>query len=140
LGRENEIPRVTKRGVSPLHRRAVFVIERRTRGRIEWLIEQRPPTGRWAGMWQFPTCEAGDVVEPIAAARSIGLKLFDCAPIGAVSHALTHRKYEFAVYRATLVGRSIGTRRWVDRAALDTHPLSRPQLQAARLAGVFGAA
>jgi A/G-specific adenine glycosylase len=43
-------PRAAKQ--TPLERRWTFCI---SDGGGRWLIEQRPPRGRWAGMWQFVT-------------------------------------------------------------------------------------
>src|SRR5439155_4654579 len=46
-GMQEQIPPLRKAAPTPLLRRDVLCI-RRPGGR--WLIEQRPPTGRWAGM------------------------------------------------------------------------------------------
>lgn len=43
-------------------RQTTFVILRNERGEV--LLEQRPPTGLWGGLWGFPECPAG--VEPAA--------------------------------------------------------------------------
>jgi A/G-specific adenine glycosylase len=54
-GVQERIPAPRKAKPTPLLRRWTFCVERPGG---EWLIEQRPSTGRWAGMWQFVTIEA----------------------------------------------------------------------------------
>ncbi|HJQ38609.1 MAG TPA: A/G-specific adenine glycosylase, partial [Thermoanaerobaculia bacterium] len=45
-GLQEQIPVRRKSKINPLHRRAILCIEHTG----QWLIEQRPPMGRWAGM------------------------------------------------------------------------------------------
>src|SRR5690606_34875273 len=50
-GLQEQVPIRLKSRRNPLHRRAIVCIEHGGK----WLIDQRPATGRWAGMWQFVT-------------------------------------------------------------------------------------
>ena len=100
-----------------------------------WLLERRPPTGRWAGLWQFPTFEALDA-RPTA--RSIGLivglRIARLRKIGQFRHALTHRRYLFTAFTATAPSTvKFTNRRWIRLRDLDRFPLSRPQLKIAEM-------
>ena len=120
-GMQNQIPTPRKAKRTPLLRRDVLCI-----GKDEkWLIEQRPPRGRWARMWQFVTVERSRR----AAATS--------KRIGVVTHALTHRRYHFRVFLqgTTPAPTNPGDRPrcWVTLDDLDAYPLPRPHVKVAQL-------
>jgi A/G-specific adenine glycosylase len=123
-GTQEQVPAPKKARPTPLVRRRTYCVRHGDR----WLIEQRPPRGRWAGMWQFITVDAG-------AERGDGLStllLKECRRLGAVSHGLTHRRYEFEVYVARVGKQAFGeepNRRWVTLAELQAYPLPRPHLK-----------
>ena len=124
-GVQETIPPPKKTQATPLLRRDVFCVRRAGR----WLIEQRPPTGRWAGMWQFVTVEAGKAVDPPVQRGD---------RIGTVTHGLSHRRYEFRVFYGTLSGRDLPKngghkRAWVTLNQLDRYPLPRPHLKIAAM-------
>jgi len=120
-GIAERIPAPRKKPPVPLLRRRTFCIQHRDR----WLIEQRPATGRWAGMWQFITL-------PADAAVALPSKTTTPKVIGSVSHTLTHRRYEFEVFycraRGSRSSAKNDSRRWVDLAELGKYPLPRPHL------------
>jgi A/G-specific adenine glycosylase len=124
-GVAERIPARRKKPPLPLLRRKTFCIQHGDR----WLIEQRPATGRWAGMWQFIT----------VAAESSDLPVKTTSPrlIGGVSHTLTHRHYEFEVFHCRARGkesRATGdSRRWVDLVELGKFPLPRPHVKIAAM-------
>lgn len=132
-GEQERIPAPRKARPTPLFRRRIYCISREGR----WLIEQRPPRGRWAGMWQFVTVDAeADANTSVPATAGLPVELNDCRRIGAVSHGLTHRRYEFEVY----VGRAGSrlsddrpNRRWATLGELDAYPLPRPHLKVVRM-------
>lgn len=133
-GVQEQIPPPKKAKVSPLEKRWTFIV--RTGDRF--LVEQRPATGRWASLWQFVTLPETDD-EPLAALRkTTGLAIHSkttLSPVGFVTHALTHRRYEFTVFTCeTTAAAPNGTRTWVTLAELDRLPLSRPQLKVAQIA------
>ena len=121
-GVQETIPAPKKAKPTPLHRRATYCIRRGD----EWLIEQRPAKGRWAGMWQFITVDA--------AAKNISLPISKPRKLGMVTHGLTHRRYEFDVFAcdcaaAENAGDASSTRRWSTLEGLDEYPLPRPHLR-----------
>jgi A/G-specific adenine glycosylase len=127
-GDPESIPPPKKAVQTPLLKRWVFAIQDGDR----WLIEQRPPTGRWAGMWQFLTLEPAG---RSPTAESVGLPITPPRKIGAVAHALTHRRYRFAIYRCELTSK-LGVkapRKWVTLRDLDHYPMSKPQLHVSKL-------
>ena len=123
---QEHIPPAKKAKPTPLVRRWTFAVSHGDR----WLVEQRPTPGRWAGMWQFATVEPG---------APLGLPTTDPRLIGRIEHALTHRRYEFDVFRCEAVDSpaDVSPRRWVTLDELGRHyPLPRPHVKvAAMLAG-----
>ena len=121
-GVQETIPPPRKAKETPLLRRVTFCVRRGE----QWLIEQRPPRGRWAGMWQFVTVNgSGDVPVGVGTLQRLGQ----------IKHALTHRRYVFEVYATRATGRTKvnGDRVWVEMNELPKYPMSRPQLLAAEL-------
>ena len=145
-GLQERIPPARQAKETPLERRLTICIQDGDR----WLIEQRPATGRWAGMWQFVTVAAPDGMKlptpdgkalPKGAVRDlVSLDLSAARPVGLVTHALTHRRYEFHVYAAVAGAKLCNNggepgkaRAWVTLADLDRYPLPRPHLKIASL-------
>ncbi|HYE63211.1 MAG TPA: A/G-specific adenine glycosylase [Phycisphaerales bacterium] len=99
---------------SALHMACVVV--RDHRGRV--LLEKRPDTGLWAGMWQPPTLESpGKLPTRKAVAAALGAE--GLTRIESFVHTTTHRDVQFTVYEAASV--PAAARRWftpVDAAKL----------------------
>ena len=137
-GVQDRIPAPRKSKVTPLLQRDVLCI-RRPQGSVDaWLIEQRPASGRWAGMWQFVTIERdGKPPSAEVVSRLTGISVAQPKLIGAASHALTHRRYAFDVYvcaaRTACAASQERPRKWVTRSELDRYPLPRPHLKVARM-------
>jgi A/G-specific adenine glycosylase len=138
-GVAEQIPPPPVKKNRPIERRITVAISKRDVGqeRPTYLIEQRPPRGRWARLWQFITIPA-DSASPTAESLSdrVGLKLSHLRPLGSLRHDLTHRRYEFQVLtcRAKVPRQALPqTRRWVGLEGLSDFPLSRPQLQVAQM-------
>ncbi len=134
-GVQERIPAPRKAKPTPLLRRATFCIRRGD----EWLIEQRPARGRWAGMWQFVTVERnGKAPSPRTVRKLTGVAVEIPRRIGTASHALTHRRYAFDIYvcaahDACHPAQQDKPRRWVTREELDRFPLPRPQVKVAHM-------
>ena len=122
-GVQEQIPPPRKSTPTPLLRRDVLCV----RDGDKWLIEQRPPRGRWAGMWQFLTIPSSP------SNRANGNRQF-----GIVTHALTHRRYRFRVIACSKLPPGLhegahGKRVWVTLHELDRYPLPRPHLKVAQM-------
>jgi A/G-specific adenine glycosylase len=130
-GLQESIPPPRKSRETPIHSRWTFCIHHRDR----WLIEQRPPKGRWAGLWQFPTIEAiGKGTDLKLIGRHLGIATGAAKQIGEVSHALTHRRYMFTAFiAAAKTMQASSGRKWIGLEELDQYPLSRPQLKIAEM-------
>lgn len=131
-GTQEKVPAPRKARPTPLVRRRTYCIHRGD----HWLIEQRPSRGRWAGMWQFVTVNCESEAElPVAVETP--------ASMGIVTHALTHRRYEFEVYIARAKTAEIAAdnppRRWVTLAQLSDYPRPRPHLKMSQMLEAFAA-
>jgi A/G-specific adenine glycosylase len=131
-GIQEKIPPPRKRVETPLEKRWTFCIRRDG----EYLIEQRPHKGRWAGMWQFLTRPGGHSPATAKTVRSL-FSIRSSAPshLGEVRHGLTHRRYEFSVYVAQTrddgVPSLTNPYAWVSLDRLHEYPLPRPHLRIA---------
>jgi A/G-specific adenine glycosylase len=127
-GVQEQIPAARKARPTPLEQRWIFCIRRGER----WLIEQRPPSGRWAGMWQFVTVPAKGNSPPSASVlRQLPIPVSPPRLLGRITHGLTHRRYEFDVYacEARDAENAGEGRRWVTLAELAAYPLPRPHVK-----------
>jgi A/G-specific adenine glycosylase len=135
-GVQERIPAPRKAMPTPLHRRATFCVRRDDR----WLIEQRPATGRWAGMWQFLTVEAPERGGSAASlAKGLLVRSSRLRKLGTLTHGLTHRRYEFDVYACECGSGEPADnvaglpRRWSTLDGLADYPLPRPHLKVAEM-------
>jgi len=85
-GRETELPVRKSRKASPL-RNTVFVIVRDPRGRV--LLERRPPTGVWGGLWSFPECEPGTDIG-VWCLEHLGLAVQPVKELDVLRHTFSH--------------------------------------------------
>ncbi len=103
-GVQDRIPRA-KAARAPSAVRCAAVVITDARGRV--LLEQRPPEGMWASMWQCPTLErAGAAALECAEVEAFARLRGGAGPlhrVGAFIHKTTHRTVRFTVYRAKAV-------------------------------------
>ena len=125
-GIQERIPVARKSKPTPLLRRATFCIRHGDR----WLVEQRPPKGRWAGMWQFVTLPADKGCDPDELRKVLPLVTTAPRPLCTVTHSLTHRRYHFDVFVCEAPSRADKQfalpRAWVRLTELPEYPLPRP--------------
>ncbi len=124
LGLTTQIPRPKKRSaVSELF--CVSIILRDKQGRL--MIEQRPSTGMWAGLFQLPTLEstddwpAPDELQTFVQIRGGTLSPADLAsPVLEFTHQTTHRTVRFKVVQAQLspCNRKQAGRTWIAKSDL----------------------
>jgi A/G-specific adenine glycosylase len=126
-GLQDKIPPTRAQRPKPLVQRWTFAISRRGR----WFIEQRPPVGRWGGLWQFTTVEAPNLERAVA---QLGLRVRDVHPLGEIKHPLTHRRYVFIVHSCrAMEWESKRPGKWVTLAELGRHPVAKPHALVAGL-------
>ncbi|MDB5300457.1 MAG: mutY [Phycisphaerales bacterium] len=139
-GLQEKIPAPKAAKPTPLVRRQTYCVQRADG---QWLLEQRPSTGRWAGMWQFVTIAAEDPLDasaaraPAQSAAPLPIRVRRIHPMGIVTHSLTHRRYEFQVFRCEAAAAGILAdncpRRWTTLERLDDFPLPKPHLRIAQM-------
>jgi A/G-specific adenine glycosylase len=136
-GVQDRIPAPRKAKETPLLRRLTFCIRRKGKRRDKWLIEQRPPRGRWAGMWQFVTVVPEESAGPSAARPALPVRTTRPQQMGVVTHGLTHRRYQFDVFACEAAGntepKTAPPRAWVTLGALSKYPVPRPHLKIAEM-------
>ena len=104
-----ELPGRRARAVPRRRRIAMLVVV--SHGEV--LLEKRPPTGIWGGLWSLPEADAGEA--PAAAlARQWGMEADEIEPLAPFVHAFTHFTLDVIPWRIT--PRS-GQRIAADRAA-----------------------
>jgi A/G-specific adenine glycosylase len=114
-------------------REAAVVIRRGSRV----LLVQRPPTGRWAGMWEFPHDQVGVKETHESAARRIakamaGLDVQIGPDILTVKHSITRFRitmkcFEAAAQAGRFRSRFYRQARWFFPSQLPALPVSAPQ-------------
>ena len=122
-GRQDVIPRPKKASARTVVHHHCVLIERGDRV----LIEQRPMTGLWAGMWQPPTVEADRELEEEAMRTELKVKVERIELRGRFTHITTHREVRFHVHRATTRARH-GI--WRSRDELHETPMSNAHRKA----------
>lgn len=103
-GRIGELP--SPRPKRTLPRRAVKVLLIERLGEV--LLERRPPTGIWAGLWSLPETEAGADATRHCRKR-FGADVTAEEPLPAIEHVFTH-------FRLTLTPQPCTVRAWPKRA------------------------
>ena len=98
------------------------VVVRDARGRV--LLEKRPETGLWAGMWQPPTVESPGR-RPTRKAVGAALGAEGLRRVGGFVHTTTHRDVHFTVYGAERI--VAAGRRWFTPAQAAELAMGNPQ-------------
>ncbi len=114
------------------HLYCASVVMRNTRS---VLLEQRPGSGMWAGMFQLPTLERDDRAHEPGELAEAGFA--DPEHIESFTHVTTHRIVEFAVYRASHPTKTPENLRKHSIGSLDTLAISNAQMKALRIAGIL---
>ena len=99
-----ELPARRPKKATP-HRKTVMLVLRCAR---EILLEKRPATGIWGGLWCFPEAAAGEDFEALCA-RRFGAQVSALAPLPVLEHGFTH-------FRLSIVPQPMRVTRIVPRA------------------------
>ncbi|MDY7109551.1 MAG: A/G-specific adenine glycosylase [Planctomycetota bacterium] len=125
-GLAQEIPAPKRRAPRPaVHHHAVLI---RRGDRL--LLEQRPLTGLWAGMWQAPTVESERRLGEAEIRRALPVSIDGLRRLGVFEHQTTHRRITFHVFAAHIRGRrGLPGRQgaWRGTQELDDLPMSNAQ-------------
>ncbi len=114
---QNVIPPAKKQIEQKIEKRSVFCIQDK---QDRYLMQQRPATGRWAGMWQFYT----------QSSKELSFKISNLKLLTTIKHTLTHRKYQFDVFTGQLIGKSkpIEGAIWLTLEECHKLPLPKPHV------------
>ena len=88
-GRTKALPAAKPRKALP-HKQTTMLLLLRDK---QVMLEKRPPSGIWGGLWSLPECEVHDCAQE-AALRRYGVTTEPMPPLPALSHALTHFKLD----------------------------------------------
>ncbi|MEN3000395.1 MAG: A/G-specific adenine glycosylase [Armatimonadota bacterium] len=106
------------------------------------LLAQRPPSGLWGGLWEFPraTRNGCETLETVAlrAAQKVGIYAEPVRLLGHVRHVVTYHSIRLYGYLCLFEGGAARSEeyvalRWVTPDAIDAYPLSAPQRRLARM-------
>jgi A/G-specific adenine glycosylase len=123
-GRASDLPVVGAEGPKKLLHVHAAIVEQGGR----WLLRRRPPTGLYAGLWEFPGLEFKDSPPAAQVARFLRER-FRAAPssprpLPALRHTLSHREIVVHPWRCKLE-KTAGGHRWfpakdIDRLAISS--------------------
>lgn len=131
-GLENVLPRAKERPESIDVELVAWVVERGG----DVLVEQRPETGRMAGLWQLPT-QQRTPRRPQLFPAELPVELAPGPELGLLRHAITHHRIRVVLQRGMLArARVAAPLRWVPKAELGTLALTGMARKA--LASAFG--
>ena len=88
-----ELPR--KRTRAAPRRKRIAMLVAISRGEV--LLEKRPPSGIWGGLWSLPEADAD--ADPARAIRAWGITPAQVSPLAPFEHAFTHFTLEVAPWR-----------------------------------------
>ena len=93
------------------------------------LLRERPARGLWAGLWEFPTEEAGAAPDAAAIKSAFGLEAESGAAMPAFVHPTTHRTITFRprIWHVTGGRLRARTGSWSSLRDAGDRPLARPQ-------------
>ncbi len=107
-----------------VHHHAIIIRCRTSPARL--LLEQRPRTGLWAGMWQVPTIESCEPLTIAQLARRMKINANSLSNGGRFDYQTTHRRITFHIYSASLA-RANRAGVWRERYEIDDLPMSNAQ-------------
>ncbi len=134
VGAQEKIPRPKR---APRRRRVHHHAVVMVRG-DKVMVEQRPPGGMWAGMWQVPTVETARRLSAAALRKRVPRGISGIVEVGEFEHGTTHRLITFHVLKGEGTGRN-GV--WRAIGEMDDLPMSNAQRRVLEVAlGPYDAA
>jgi A/G-specific adenine glycosylase len=125
-GRQRELPAARPKKTVPTRRTWMLVL----RDGDAVMLEKRPPSGIWGGLWSLP--EAADEAALAARARSFGASA-TVSPLASLTHTFTHFRLDIEP-RVVELNRVAGARMaladgetaWVSLADIDAYGVPAP--------------
>lgn len=96
---QNDLPAGKPGKQIPVRQTSFIIIENET-GEI--LLQKRPPTGIWGGLWGFPECPVGSDI-PGWVADNIGCQVDEISPERIMRHTFTHFRLDITPVKMKLV-------------------------------------
>jgi A/G-specific adenine glycosylase len=88
-GRQAELPGAKEKRARPSREATLLIAQRGISGSSSVLVERRPPTGLWGGLWSPPQFESqSEAIEWCT--KKIGQAEVDAATLAPIDHAFTH--------------------------------------------------
>jgi A/G-specific adenine glycosylase len=144
LGQQEAIPARSPVVPTTFVQESAIVVRRKSKV----LLVQRPATGRWAGLWEFPHGPLGpDETHEQAASRLVaeltGLEAKVGAELLTIRHGITRYRITLVCFEADYRASEFRSPfyvagRWVAPAALADYPVSSPQRRLAQALGQSG--
>ncbi len=100
-GRVDALPAARPRKALPQRDVRVLVVERAN----EWLLERRPASGVWGGLWSLPEV-ALDADVAHACRERFGVDVASSEPLAPIAHGFTHYKLTMHPQRLRVTGRA----------------------------------
>lgn len=82
--------------ILPVKAARLLLVTDRESGKL--LLEKRPPSGIWGGLWSLPEAEAGETIEQLCLQRW-GLKVLNKEDFDAFRHTFSHYHFEITPCR-----------------------------------------
>jgi len=93
-GRIGGLPAARPRKERPVRSRYFLILHHAG----EVLLERRPPTGIWGGLWSLPEADSIDGLTALVQAR-YGARMLECVELPVVSHGFTHYQLDIVPLR-----------------------------------------
>jgi A/G-specific adenine glycosylase len=125
---QDRLPTPRPRKALPLRSTRFLLLAREDDGAL--LLEQRPPSGIWGGLWGFPELDA--TTTPAARAEDLGLELLETPrELAVVVHTFTHFQLEITPLTARVRARGVhamdsSTLLWYNACAPAAVGLAKP--------------
>ena len=118
LGAPQDFPVRIAKQKTPIKTTHMLMI-RDARGRV--LLQRRPPTGLWGGLWGFPECSNGNARQWCR--QTLGIDIQTASPWPTLRHSFSHFHLDITPIPAQLVG---GTNQAMENAETVWYNVRRP--------------
>lgn len=126
LARQSDYPASKPKKNKPRKQTCFLILENESG---EVLLEQRPPSGIWGGLWGFPECENED--EILFQLKQSGFKLINKRMLPLIEHTFSHFHLNIIPVHCAVKPKGIGVREsdhqcWVKQSELNRIGMAAP--------------